>query len=124
MKFGNLKAGDTVYVVPQQSRYGSARTPHTATVSRVGRGYGYIAKSTGEMKFHLDTGESYDKDGLSRANGFGFDVYATEQEYKQEADDWYQYQRLKARLGAGSSMIKLSADAVRKIHAILDEDTQ
>ena len=124
MKFGNLKAGDTVYVVPQKSRSGSDRTPYTATVSRIGRWYGYIAKSTGEMRFHLDTGASYDKDGIARVNGFGFDVYATEHEYKQEADDWYQYERLKARLGAGSSMNKLSADAVRKIHAILDDDTR
>lgn len=73
--FHSIKKGSQLFVVRQLSRWQADRGKEHETsykyVTKVGRKYGYFD----DDKFHLDTGLSYDKDGLSRANGWGFNVY-------------------------------------------------
>ena len=118
-----MKAGDVVFVVPQKKRYGADPLPYTTQVVRVGNRYGYIKQfERGEEKpFLLTTGQSHHKESNMRANGYGFDVYATEQEYWEKELAEKEHQRLYKRLVFYSRLVDLPADAVTRIHSVLDE---
>lgn len=127
MKFPNLKVGDKVFVVQQQTRYRRDRNipPETSTetVAKVGRLYGYYESSGRRLRpFHLSNGESAHKEYNERANGYGFDVYATEDEYKAKilADELFL--ELKIRLTSGYyGIVPLPHEVVVEIHRILDK---
>ncbi len=108
-----------VFVAPQKQRHGPVPVPYSATVVRVGSIYGYIEKAGTERPFYLWNGKSYHKDTNARANGFGFDVYASEQEYLKETHERSESYRLAKRLR--HCQINLPAEAVAAIHAVLDE---
>lgn len=119
----DLKAGDIVFVVRQQRRRESTVYTSDEKVSRVGRKYGYIQRGYLEEKFDLETGISvHVADCNARANGFGFDVYITEDEYlvKKINDD--QKSRLTTRLVTSfGGLVDLPPDVVNEIHGLLDD---
>ena len=120
----HIKAGDTVFVVYQRSRLAPPNESEYKEVVRVGRQYGYIKRYSLELPFHLDSGVSHHKNSNDRSNGYGFDVYVSEEEYRKERHEADELARLKKRL-TGSTfttfMMELSPEAVQQIHAILDD---
>ena len=84
----HLQVGDTVFVVhglpSWAARQGKEPRTETKEVIKKGRLYGYIEHYGREAKFSLETGWSVHGDGNARDNGFGFDVYATENEYREK----------------------------------------
>lgn len=82
----DLQVGDTVFVVHGLSswaaRQGEKPRTETKEVIKKGRLYGYIKHYGREAKFSLETGWSVHGDNTARYNGYGFDVYATENEYR------------------------------------------
>lgn len=118
----NIKVGDTVFVVYQKTRYSAPKEPTLEMVVRVGKKYGYIKRYGQEAAFYIDSGVSHHKDSNARANGYGFDVYASEEDYIKERHEADEFRRLQDRLCADrrGPLMSLPADAVQKIHAILD----
>jgi hypothetical protein len=125
-KFKHLKAGDVVFVVEQQKRYSAALPPSSKEVIRVGNKFGYIKGHGDDRPFCLATGRSHHKENNMRANGYGFDVYLSEDEYRREVFEASELQRLSDRLieRHASRLVSLSAECVSKIHAVLDEETR
>jgi len=118
-----LKPGDKVFVVWQGRWQKDLRTEH-ATVVKVGRKYGYLDR---DKAFDLVSGESHHgtNDISSRMNGFGFDVYATEAEYRQKTKRVERFRELAERLGFHvTSLRALDPEAVEAIHEILDGDAK
>ncbi len=80
------KVGDRVFVVYQQGRGGKwALRTETLKIHSIGRIYGHLNESRGTWakQFRLNTGESHHgADINTRANGYGFDVYHSEEEWK------------------------------------------
>lgn len=127
MSLEHLGAGDSVFVVPQQSRWakenGVEPVGEWKTISKVGRKYAYIKKhhSGDDEPFYRETGESaHVPNHNQRTNGQGFDVYESPEAYektKQEQDG-----RLKlSRRWSWSTIGKLSYAQIETINAILDE---
>lgn len=118
----NIKVGDTVFVVYQKSRHSQPKEPTLEKVVRVGKKYGYIERHGREAPFYLDSGISYHKESNERVNGYGFDVYASEEDYRKEKHEADEFNRLQSRLISDSwrRLVDLPPDAVQKIHAILD----
>lgn len=124
MSLKDIKVGDEVFVVNQNSRYRNRENlppvTYSAFVTKVGRQYGYI----GDKKFSLDTGYSqHPPDSNARVNGYGFDVYISQEAYEKKLWDRLNYDRLKDRLVSRgwTGLIELPPSAVEAIHAILDE---
>ena len=118
-----MKAGDTVFVVPQR-RY---QEPYETTIVRVGRKYGYINERGygSTSRYDIDTGESVHGDCNARINGRGFDVYRTRQEFERVNRERAEFERLGERVvGSRARLIALPPDAVERMHAILDEVEQ
>ena len=88
MKFSGVKAGDSVFVVFQQSRYQKTNKldPECGefTLSRVGKKYAYFKRYSDEVAFHLSSGTSHHGDSNARSNGYGFDVFKSEAEYIEQ----------------------------------------
>jgi hypothetical protein len=106
-----MKVGDTVFVVHRN------RTEH-ATVTKVGRKFGFI----NSYKFNLETGRC--TDGVAFINGRGFQVYASEDDYKAEVDARVAHKRLQDRLVSRMGALKtLPAYVVNGIHELLDTMT-
>lgn len=126
-KLSEIKAGDTVFVVNQQRRH-SEKPPETthATVTRVGRKYGYFDRGYREEKFDLQTGYSVSSDCNARANRYGFDVYLNEGEYIDQQHAASERRRLQERLidRHGRLVDELSRQAIAAIHEILDKEQQ
>lgn len=84
----DLRVGDTVFVVYGLSSWVARRGDEPRTeikeIVKKGRLYGYIEHYCSEAKFSLKTGWSVHENDNVRRNGFGFDVYATEDEYRQK----------------------------------------
>jgi len=121
-KFRDLKAGDGVFVVWQRPR--NQTTPGRAGVSiveKVGRKYAYIPHNE---KFCLETGMSiHSKDSNTRSNGYGFDVYFTEDEFLKKKQESSEVSRLNDRLcDRWGKLKKLPTSTVEAIHHVLDED--
>ena len=120
----DLRPDSQVFVVHQRPRHSDQQERSgLMSVSRVGRKYGYIEMYRREERFDLTTGCSVHGDCNARANGYGFDVYVSEDEYrrKQRADS--ERQRLQDRLVDRFGQLKrdISDGAVSAINAILDE---
>lgn len=124
-KLSDIKAGDIVFVVNQQPRH-SEKPPETAhaTVTRVGRKYGYFDRGYRQQKFDLETGYSVSSDCNARANGYGFDVYLSEGEYIDKQHEASERRRLQDRLidRHGRLVDELSREAIAAIHEILDRE--
>jgi hypothetical protein len=118
-----VEVGTQVFVVQQRPRNSTEERVSWEAVSRVGRKYGYIQRFSREERFELSTGLSVHGDCNARANGYGFDVYVSEDEYRrvQHADG--ERRRLQERLvdRFGRLQADVSDEAVAAIHAILDE---
>lgn len=120
----NLKAGDTVFVVWQRSKFSRDEPPRTTceTVTKVGRKYGYIGNDYRPQPFWLHNGHSAHKESNCRANGFGFDVYATEQEWLAKQHQSAERERLKERLVTRwGGLVELPHEAIEAIHKALDK---
>lgn len=87
----DLRVGDTVFVVYGLSSWAARQGDEPRTeikeIVKKGRLYGYIEHYRREAKFCLKTGWSVHENDNARGNGFGFDVYATEDEYRQKIAD-------------------------------------
>ena len=118
----DIKVGDSVFVVYQRRRHSTA-DPRTGikTVVRVGRKYAYIERYHQEVPFSLQNGYSVHKDCNARNNRYGFDVYASEEEYRLKQHDAAEKDRLMKRIvGPWGKLIELPPDAVNELNAILD----
>jgi hypothetical protein len=122
----DVKVGDSVFIVPQKQRWGQQQEGFTAVVSSVARKYA-IAKTDGqwvrEYCFHRNCGASKEApDSNERANGYGFDVYHSEDEYRKAVQAANEKEELIRRLDRGFSVEirRLPPEAVREIIAILD----
>ena len=115
--------GTRVFVVHQRPRNSTEERAGWEVVSRVGRKYGYIQRFSREEKFELRTGFSCHGDCNARANGYGFDVYVSEDEYRRlqhaDAERKRLQERIVDRLGRVNRDV--TDDAVAKIHAVLDK---
>lgn len=116
--FENLKPGDTVFVVNGSRRV--LQPGGNKMVSRVGRKYGYIGE---EEPFSLSTGQSFHGPDTfnTRANGYGFDVYPSEDDYRRQQHERAEFERLKNRLTNFGRFVDLPPDAVAAIHEVLDK---
>jgi hypothetical protein len=120
--------GDTVFVVKQNDRYrqreGLPRKASSEIVSRVGRKYAYIGEGHREEKFDRETGVSWHAPGTNaRSNGYGFDVYVSEQAYNKEQSEKNEAKRLQNRLcDRLGGLHAFSPSVVQAIHAILDAE--
>ena len=120
-KFSQMKVGDTVFVVDQLRRGMKHRPSETKTVIRIGRKYAYLDKYGSEAPFFIEDGKSAHKEYNTRANGYGFDVYISEDEYIQEQLNIESFDRLKERLiKYPGSLHVLPSNVVCEIHKILD----
>lgn len=122
--FRNLKVGDTVFVVHQRRRGQTEERSEHMQVIRIGRKYAYVEKHNREEVFCLDTGNSVHKDDTTRANGYGFDVYLCEDDYRTMQRDSTEFSRLQNRLlhpVHSYRIIDLSPMIVTAIHEILDK---
>jgi hypothetical protein len=79
-----VKAGDNVFVVWQRRRGQSDENVGAEEVVRVGRKYAYISRYSREQAFCRKTGRSAHGDSNARRNGYGFDVYLREEDYRKE----------------------------------------
>lgn len=126
-----LKAGDEVFVVEQKRRGGCAGyEPRrlTATVERVGRKYGYVRLNQwgDPAPFILDNGKSFHGEHTcaTRSNGDGFDVYPSEQHYRDEVLACGEADRLSSRMVAGCQIGLLRQfphECVVRLHQVLDD---
>ena len=122
----HIKAGDTVFVVYQQTRWqqkeNNQRHTEYAKVLRKGRKYGYIEQHGNDAPFHLDAGHSHHRDSNARANGYGFDVYPSEAAWLAEVHYQEEHARLNERLNDRWGLRKdLCPSVITTIHQILDE---
>lgn len=124
MSFKHIKPGDQVYIVP--GKRSSGETGFTE-VLRVGKKYGYIKRRFYEEPFNLLTGNSVDhKDSNARHNGYGFDVWPSEEAYRAHIATTEANTRLVTRLEAlrfnkySSTLEKASPELVADLHAVLD----
>ncbi len=118
----DLKAGDRVFVVWQRRRGQAEERAGIETVVRVGRKYAYIKEYSQEAAFCRKTGCSvHDRDSNARANGYGFDVYLREEDYRKEQFDAKEKQRLEKRIvGSFGRLVNLRPEIVDKFNDILD----
>jgi len=127
--FKSKLVGDKVFVVHQNDRYRSSKglTPKTETLSicKIGRKYLYL-EGWQNQKFFKDNGVSaHHEDSNARSNGVGFDVYHSEDDYKQEQHEKLELSRLERRMISSRwnrSLTRLSPDTVNEIHKILDTE--
>ena len=131
-----IKVGDEVFVVDQESRWTSStnRNKGYGTITKIGRKYATMdvlydghTHPQRDCRFHLSNGQSFDKDGTSRSNGYGFDVYWTESCWKKFVRYESELKRLNDRLKSGSysGYFTLPREAcipsaVQEIHEVLD----
>lgn len=116
----DLKPRDCVFVVHQKrSRYVLQQKMETNAITRIGRLYAYI---NGDQ-FCRETGRSHHgQDSNARANGYGFDVYVSEDAYINKQHDAAEHERLTARLVDRFDGLKeLTPKVVAAIHGLLDE---
>ena len=118
------KIGDSVFVVHQLSRNQirnklPAETNY-AKIEKVGRKYAYIERG----RFSIATGESNHSCSTIRANGYGFDVYETEQSYLKKMNEDQEYERLKARLRCDYRFPALTPLTVSLINQVLDDSKE
>jgi hypothetical protein len=118
-----LRVGDHVFVVDQRGRSGGEPNARYLPVTRVGRKYGFVQRfGSREEAFYLFDGRSACEKQNERANGWGFDVYVSEQHWKEETTAVAERERLEGRLLTdwGRLTSKLTAAQVDAIHNILD----
>lgn len=115
------KQGQQVYVVHRKRRHGGGGQSHM-DVLRVGTKYCYLLIHGREHPFDWRTGFSVHKESNARANGFGFDVYDSQDDYDKQQRAISQARRLQKRMVGAFGQVKfLAAECVDKIHAVLDE---
>lgn len=124
--FERLKVGDKVFVVKQNSRFRNDQPRQTfkAEIEKLGRKYGYIKAGCFRGAFCLQTGKSHhNENSNARANGFGFDVYESEEDYLREQRRVQQLSRLQERLvSRHGKLYHLAPHVVELIHQLLDEE--
>lgn len=118
----DVKVGDKVFVVHQRRRHSKDARSAFESVIRVGRKYAYL-DGYRERAFDLITGHSvHGKDDNARLNGYGFDVYISDEDYRRKELELSEKARLKRRIvDRWNRLIDLPPDTVSKIHDILDE---
>lgn len=125
-----FKAGDSVFVVNQTptpqamfaDRINGLKNKTLLPVLRVGTKYAYLNRGLGEERFDPKTGESFEPSGTERANGYGFDVYESEEAYNKLMHANAERKRLGERLLDRDWGLKrdLTDEQVTAIHAALD----
>jgi hypothetical protein len=119
----DLKVGDTVFVVWQCRRGQPEERTSTETIRKVGRKYAYIERYRREEAFFRDTGESWDGDSRTRINGYGFDVYPCEADYRRKQFELAEKARLSSRLtDRWGRLVDLHPSIVDKLNDILDSE--
>ena len=124
MSFKDLKVGDQIFVVWQRRRGQKEERSRVETVVRVGRKYAYIEQYSREAAFCRNTGRSvHDRDSNARANGYGFDVYLREEDYRKEQFNATEKRRLEKRIvGSYGRLVDLRPEIVDKFNDILDAE--
>ena len=125
LKFSDLKVGDKVFVVRQRRRFcDRPKETFEAEVEKIGRKYGYIKAGFFRGVFYLKNGASYHAaDNNARVNGFGFDVFASEEVYLQEQRRIQEFARLRERLvDRYGRLHRFSPHVVELMHQLLDEE--
>jgi len=116
----SLKSGDLVLLV-EQSHRGRKGKKYWEEVLSIGRKYGYILRRGKEKRFDLNTGQSVHKDGNDRENGFGFDIYLSEEEYDQHSENQTRKKSLQRRIKAlHNNRFDYSPEAIADVLAVLD----
>ena len=117
----DLKVGDSVFVVQQQTRSCKEWRTSTEVISKVGTKYAYWKSHHREYPFHKDTGISAHKELNTRANGYGFDVYTCEEEWRlklhteESSSDWA------SDFATGGQAKAACIRSVKSIHDVLDK---
>ncbi len=120
--FRDLKVGDEVFVVDQMPRNQDGGRSRTQTVTKVGTKFAYVKRSWGEEPFCRKTGESHHKEWNTRANGYGFDVYLCEDDYRRKVFESSDRAKLKKRLLVSyGEIVDLPPEVVAKLNSVLDE---
>lgn len=117
--------GQEVFVVHQTSRWRPEAREEYVRIAKIGKKYGYLEGQGREIdrRFSLSTGWSCDDGHNTRANGMGFDVYASREEYQKKQFAKTEHERLASRLIGGFRQLEpMSPQTVERIHKILDEE--
>ena len=126
MSTKKYKVGDVVFVVPQLTHFamrrGDQRQGKLETITSVGRKWAHVGDD--RTPFDIATGRSKDDSGCNRANGLGYDVFDSREQWERFELERKAKESLRDRLHSCNiaSMIKsLTHDQVNRITAILDE---
>lgn len=124
MLVGKLKAGDVVYVVRQRYRGQKGEAVSgVATVTKVTK-YGYVCVNNVESPFSKLTGESvHVPNHNQRSNGYGFDVYTTEEDYLATKQHFERLSYLRRELNF-YEWDSLSRQAIEQIYQIVVSENQ
>lgn len=117
----DLKPGDTVFVVPKKRCHVSGEH----VIAKIGNKYGYIDTQYGNPKFNLETGNSADTGSNDHANGYGYRVFLSEDEYNKYAWEQERFEDLALLLCLPwnrHSLKQLPPHVVEAIHDILEKE--
>jgi hypothetical protein len=125
MLFKDLKVGDKVFVskLPDSRIKNAVRTGEYKTVVKLGRVYGYLEGGILESPaFRLENGHSHHADGNARSNGWGFDVFPSEEAFIYSCAVTEAIGRIQSKLNANTGCISaLPDDAILKIDKIIQD---
>jgi hypothetical protein len=119
----DLQVGDKVFVVRQKGRRAVGEQTSFETITKIGRKYGYIKSGS----FSLDNGQSVHNESYVRINGYGFDVFSTEAEYRQQEIEQEKRRNLGERLsslldnGMSARLKNIPLDVVDALLKVMDD---
>ena len=119
----DLQVGDKVFVVRQKGRRAVEEQTSFEVITKIGRKYGYIKSGS----FSLDNGQSVHNESYVRINGYGFDVFSTEAEYRQQELVKEKIRNLETRLsslldnGMSARLKSIPLDAVDALLQVMDD---
>lgn len=89
----------------------------------MGRKYAYYDGGYQEFKFCRETGVSvHSRDSNARVNGWGFDVYLSEMDWREKEYRKARVEALNKRLYGRFKLNDLPHEVVEEFHHILDEE--
>ena len=126
MSTKKYKVGDVVFVVPLLTRFamrrGDQRQGKFEAITSVGRRWAHVGDE--RTPFDIATGRSHDSSGCNRANGLGYDVFDSREQWEQAELTRKAKDSLRDRLHSYNIALviqSLTHDQVNRITAILDE---
>lgn len=126
MSTKKYKVGDVVFVVPLLTRFamrrGDQRQGKFEAITSVGRRWAHVGDE--RTPFDIATGRSRDSSGCNRANGLGYDVFDSREQWEQAELTRKAKDSLRDRLHSYNIALviqSLTHDQVNRITAILDE---